>query len=274
MTTTVSDLTTRPEPQAKTPAPLALDDAAGIGFARLVRVELRKLVDTRAGRWLLIAIGLITAAIITILFFTGNPEDLTFQNFTLATAVPQGFLLPVLGILAVTSEWSQRTALVTFTLEPRRARVAAAKLVSAVLMGLLAVVLALAIAALANLAGMALRDGAGTWEFGGSVFAGLLLAQTLGLAQGVAFGMLLLNTPAAIVTFFALPTVWSILGGMIESLEPVAKWLDMARTNEPLFEGVTALSGQQWAQLGASAGVWVLLPLAVGVWRVVHREVK
>ena len=42
-----------------------------------------------------------------------------------------GILLPVLGILLVTSEWSQRTAMVTFTLEPSRSRVIAAKFVVA-----------------------------------------------------------------------------------------------------------------------------------------------
>ena len=38
-------------------------------------------------------------------------------------------LLPVLGIMSVTSEWSQRTAMVTFTLEPSRSRFLAAKFV-------------------------------------------------------------------------------------------------------------------------------------------------
>jgi hypothetical protein len=37
-------------------------------------------------------------------------------------------LLPIALMLTMTSEWSQRTALTTFTLEPRRGRVLAAKL--------------------------------------------------------------------------------------------------------------------------------------------------
>ena len=37
-------------------------------------------------------------------------------------------LLPIVGILLVSSEWSQRTALITFTLVPQRMRVMSAKL--------------------------------------------------------------------------------------------------------------------------------------------------
>ena len=52
------------------------------------------------------------------------------------------FLLPILAIMLVTSEWSQRTALVTFTLEPRRSRVVLAKLVVAQLFTVLTLVVA------------------------------------------------------------------------------------------------------------------------------------
>ena len=37
-------------------------------------------------------------------------------------------LLPIIGILLVSSEWSQRTALITFTLVPKRMRVMSAKI--------------------------------------------------------------------------------------------------------------------------------------------------
>ena len=137
-----------------------------VPFSRLLRVELRKLVDTRAGFWLLAAIGIITVAVVVVFLFVADPAQLTFMNFVGATATPQSLLLPVLGILAVTAEWTQRTGLVTFTLEPSRTRVAVAKLVAVVLVGLLAVVVALGVAALGNVAGMVLMDGAGTWNIG------------------------------------------------------------------------------------------------------------
>lgn len=262
---------TAPKTAHQVPA-AALDESDGITFGRLVHVELRKLVDTRAGRWLLIAIGVITVLVMGIMLFTAQAKDMTFENFLLGSAVPQGILLPILGILAVTTEWSQRTGLVTFTLEPRRSRVAAAKLVSAVIMALVAVAVALAIAALATVIAVTTRDGIGSWSLGASILGGAVLLQVLEVAQGVGFGMLLLNTPAAIVAYLALPTAWSILGGLISGLEPYAKWLDMGRTSEPLLAGT--MNTDAWLHLSVSAGVWVVLPIALGAWRLIRREVK
>ena len=34
------------------------------------------------------------------------------------------------------------------------------------------------------------------------------------------------------------------------------------------------MTGENWGQLATSFGVGVLLPLAIGSWRVMHREVK
>ncbi len=92
------------------------------------------------------------------------------------------------------------------------------------------------------------------------------------MAQGLAFGMLLKNTPAAIVLFFVLPTAWTILGAMVSWLRDAAVWLDLNQTMQPLFEG--SLTGEQWAHLGTSVAVWVVLPLTVGLWRLSRSEVK
>ena len=85
-------------------------------------------------------IVLVTLAIVVIFFLAADEADRTFINFMGATATPQSFLLPVLGILLVTSEWGQRTTLTTFALEPHRGRVIAAKVVAALLFGLAAIV--------------------------------------------------------------------------------------------------------------------------------------
>jgi hypothetical protein len=61
----------------------------------------------------------------------------------------------VLAILTVTTEWTQRTGLVTYTVEPSRLRVTLAKLVAVVALGLVAVTVALVVAALANVVGAA-----------------------------------------------------------------------------------------------------------------------
>ena len=60
-------------------------------------------------------------------------------------------LLPVLGIMLVTSEWGQRTAMVTFALEPRRPRVILAKLVTGLVLTLATAAFAITIGLACNL---------------------------------------------------------------------------------------------------------------------------
>ena len=56
-------------------------------FGRLVRVEWRKKVDTRAGLWLLITIGLVIAAILIILFFVEGGAH-GYEGYFGATSMP------------------------------------------------------------------------------------------------------------------------------------------------------------------------------------------
>ena len=168
----------------------------GVPFGRLVHVELRKMLDTRAGRWLMIGIGAIIAIALTIMFFNKGGQH-AFGEYLQATTMPMALILPVVGILAVTSEWSQRTGLVTFGLEPRRMRIAWAKLLSALLVGVCAFALSLVLAALAHQAAITFRGIAGDWSIGRLVLLGAGGYVLLGIAQGVGFGMLFKNTPAA-----------------------------------------------------------------------------
>jgi ABC-2 type transport system permease protein len=268
---TINVTLTARTPIRSTPAPDP--SVTDVPFGRLLRVELRKLVDTRAGFWLLAAIGAITVVVIGVFLFVADPGELTYINFVGATATPQSLLLPVLGILAVTSEWGQRTGLVTFTLEPRRLRVAAAKLVAVVLVGLLAVVVALGIAALGNVAGMILVDGAGTWNMGIPNVRDFLLLQLIGVVQGFAFGMLLMNAAAAIVLYYVIPVAWTVLFTMVRALEDIAPWLDLNTAIAPAFDQKT-FHGDDWTHIAVAGTIWVLLPLALGLLRLSRREVK
>ena len=232
-----------------------------VPFTRLVHVELRKMLDTRAGRWLLIGIGGVIALALTIMFFDNGGEH-PFGDYLQATTMPMALILPVVGILAVTSEWSQRTGLVTFGLEPRRTRVAWAKTAAGLLIGVAAFATSLVLAGIAHQAAITFRGITGDWTMDGLMLLGAGGYVLLGMAQGLAFGMLLKNTPAAIVLFYILPTAWSILGEMVSWLRDTATWLDMNQTMQPLFTG--SLTGEQWAHLATSVAVWVVVPLAFG----------
>ena len=249
---------------------LDISGTSPVPFGRLIGVELRKMADTRAGMWLLILIGLITAAIVTIFYFAAPDSERTFLNFMGATAAPQGFLLPVLGILLVTSEWGQRTTLTTFVLEPSRPKVIAAKVVAALLLGLVAIVLAVGVAALATV----LAGEPGAWDnIGGDDFAKFGLLQMSGVLQGLAFGLIFLNSAAAIVSFFVLPLAFSIVATLWSALQDAAPWIDLGTSQQPLFSGVD-LTGEQWAQLATSSAIWIVLPFVAGLIRVIRAEVK
>jgi hypothetical protein len=244
---------------------------APVPFRRLVRVELRKQTDTRAGRWLLAVIVVLGAGLIALHLAVADPPDLTWQGLTLTASFGQVLLLPLVGIMAATAEWSQRTALTTFVLEPRRTRVNLAKLAAAGALGIVVMAAAALAGAAANVVGLVWRDGDGAWAVDAGAAAGSAAAFLLLVAQGVAFGLALLSTPAAIVAYLALPTTWSVLGMLVPRLAGPAEWLDMNRTMLPLMAG--ELTAQQAAHLATSVAVWVGLPLAVGLWRTARREV-
>jgi hypothetical protein len=237
---------------------------------RLTLVELRKLADTRAGLWLLVTIGLAALGTVIILLTAGSAAEQTFAGFFSFGLLPAAVLLPVLGILSMTGEWSQRTVLTTFALVPARGRVLAAKLAAAVLIAVVATAVTGAVAALGNLTAIAL-DGDGAWTIGAGLAGRSVLLQVIFVLMGSAFGALLLNSPLAIVTFFAVPTVWSVLGETVARLRTAAGWLDLNVTSMPLTEA--QMTGGQWGRLAVSVAVWVLLPLLLGTVRVLRAEV-
>ncbi|MEU4380287.1 ABC transporter permease [Micromonospora echinofusca] len=238
---------------------------------RLTGVELRKLVDTRAGLWLLITIGLLAAALVVVQLIWADDAAQTFDNFFVPSMLPIGLLLPVLGILSITGEWSQRTALTTFALVPRRGRVIVAKLAAMVLAALASVLVSLGVAAAGTLVAGA-TGGAGTWRLEWTLVLHAVVLQVANVLMGAGFGLLLLNTPLAIVGYLLLPALWSILGEMIRPLRGPAGWLDTGRTMEPLL--TPDVTAGQWGRFAVSLLVWLAVPLVAGLIRTLRREVS
>ncbi len=236
------------------------------GLGRLVAVELRKMVDTRAGFWLQVAMVVLTVVAVVIRLAVGNPQDHTFQSVLDAGLQPAAVLLAVVGILLVTSEWSQRTGLITFALVPVRSRVLAAKLIASVVLAIAAVVVCLAIVVVGVL--LAAPGVDGTWSGGAAMVGQSAVYVTASIVTGVAFGAILLASAPAIVANFALPTAWAALAS-IPVFASVAPWMD------PGFDGMSGnvLSTTQWAHAGTSLAIWMVLPLLLGAWRITRREI-
>ena len=106
------------------------------GIPRLAAVELRKSADTRAGFWLLLVIVLLAAALVTLSLVFGEEADHNLSTLLSDSVQVISIVLPVLGILLVTSEWSQRTGLTTFALVPQRERIVVAKTIGATILTL------------------------------------------------------------------------------------------------------------------------------------------
>lgn len=236
------------------------------GLARLSQVELRKATDTRAGRWLLIVLVLIAVTAAAVTSLAGQDDGHTLRHILSNTAGLTALLLPVLGVLLVTSEWSQRTALTTFALVPRRERVIAAKIAAAVTLSLAAAIVCAALAAAGTALATHPSAGPGPWYSAGAAIGYSVLFQVLNVLLGVGFGLLFLNTPVAIVVYFALPTGWGILTSTVHALHSTGDWLNPSTAWDNLTNAT--MTGTTWAQVATAAAVWVLLPVAAGTIRV------
>ncbi|MEU7821585.1 ABC transporter permease [Catellatospora sp. NPDC049133] len=250
-----------------TPA-VAAPSHSPVPLWRLTAVELRKMADTRSGAWLPAVVGLLAAAVVTVLSLTPGAPEFDFGGLLGPTVLPAAVLLPVLGVLSVTSEWSQRTTLTTYALVPRRMRVAAAKVLAALALAVLAYAACLA----ATAAALPFAGGPDPWHLSAAALGKAGLYLVVNVLLGVAFGMLLLNSALAIVLYFVLPIAWSILGEMVVPLHRPAEWLDLSVTSGLLLEPV--MTGRDWARLGTSVAVWIVVPLVLGLIRVHRREVK
>jgi ABC-type transport system involved in multi-copper enzyme maturation permease subunit len=267
---------------ASTEGPTAVDRPrertvpAPIPFTRILGVELRKMFDTRSGFWLMASI-VITSGIATVLtVLLSDRDELTFDSFAGAVGSPMSIVLPIIGVLAVTSEWSQRTALTTFTLVPSRGRVISAKLVNTLVIGFVSMLLALGVGALGNLLTSAITGNDAVWDIPVWTVAQIVLANELGMLLGFALGLLFRSSPAAIVGYFVVNLVLPGISGALAEAQKWwadnAGWFDVNQTRFLLFD--SKLTSEEWLQLGVTSSIWILLPLAIGLALVMRSEVK
>ena len=251
-------------------------DVPRIALERVIRVELRKMFNTRSGFWLmasLVIVGVL-ATVGTILF--APEEELTHNTFAAAIGFPMTIVLPIIAILSITGEWSQRTGLTTFTLVPHRGKVLLAKTVSSVIVGIAAMLVALVVGVVGNVVGTAITGTDLVWDLSVAQFGTIVVGSLLCLLTGTMLGMLIRNSPGALVTYFVmtlvLPTVFGILATSQPDFVDVRPWVDAELARSFLFEGPP--SGEQWAQVAATATLWLVLPALIGLRTALRSEVK
>jgi ABC-2 type transport system permease protein len=248
----------------------------GIPMTRILGTELRKMFDTRSGFWLMASIGILALlATVAVVVFAPDSE-LTFSTFATAFGVPMTVILPIVALLSVTGEWSQRSGLTTFTLVPHRGRVIAAKALVSIGVGVVSVLLAFVVGVVGNLVGTAIAGVDPVWDITTVDVLDIVLANVLGLLVGFMLGVLFRSSAAAIVGYFVysflLPTLAGLLASSQAWFRHLQPWVDVNFAQSALFDG--PLDGAQWAHLAVTAVGWLVLPTAVGVWAVLRSEVK
>jgi len=266
-------LEARPEVRAESRSATAVKP---IPTARIVGVELRKMFDTRSGFWLMASIGIaaLLATVATLIF--APQEELTSEAFSAAIGFPMAVILPMVAILSVTSEWSQRSGLTTFTLVPHRGRVITAKLLATLVVAVASMLLALGVGSLGTLVGSAIAGIDPVWSITVEDFALIVLANVLGMLAGFMLGVVLRNSPAAIVGYFVisalLPSLFMVLSNVQDWFADMWPWIDFNYAQGALFEG--DVTSAEWAHLGVTGLIWLIIPLAVGLRFVLRSEVK
>ncbi|MEZ5096906.1 MAG: ABC transporter permease [Nocardioides sp.] len=266
---------------ATTPTTLDVSATSRVPFGRLVRLELRKMADTRAGLWLMIVTGLllVVAGGLTLLITLLNDVDLTLGDMVQVMTVPLSLLLPVFAIMTVTSEWSQRTGLVTFTLEPHRLRMVAAKLVAVVGLAVATIVVAAAFGVAVYAIFAAMTSGPVSWAISSSVLAWTVIGQLLSFLVAFGFALAFLNTPAAISVYYVvvllLPImVYSLIMGALSWGPDVVPWIDLGTAMAPLQGSGPDVTATTYAQVAVTSLEWVVLPFVLGLVRVRRAEIK
>ncbi len=264
-------------PATSTEAAPVRRTARPIQSTRLVKVELRKMFDTRSGFWMLISIGVLSVIATGAVIIFAPDGDVTYQSFASAIGLPMSVILPMIAILAVTSEWSQRSGLTTFTVVPSRGRVIGAKAIATVLVGLGSMAVTFAVGALGNLAGSALAGVDTVWDISLSMAPQMVLGDLVGMAIGFTLAVVLRNSAAAIVGYFVvsfvMPGILVLLAQVRSWFEDLQPWIDWNSTQVVLFDGATN-TGREWAMLGSTTTIWIVIPLVVGLLSLRRSEVK
>ncbi len=247
-------------------------------LTRVTQVELRKMLDTRSGFWLIASIA-ISAVLATAGVILWAPDDqLTYSTFATAIRFPVVVILPLIAILAVTSEWSQRTGLTTFTLVPHRGRILTAKAISSVIIAVAAMVLTFAVGAVGNVLSAAVTGTGLVWDVTLTQSVYYVFGMVLSLMTGFMLGVLIRSSTGAIVAYFVLtfvlPTIFGLLATSQRWFLDLQPWVDIQYAQSGLFVFDQALTGEQWAQIAVTGVTWLLLPLMIGLGFVLRAEVK
>src|SRR3954462_718638 len=182
----------------------------------------------------------------------------------------------MVSLLAITSEWSQRSGLTTFTYVPSRGRAVSATTLSSVTVAIASMLFAFVIGGVGNVVGSAIAGTPTIWDLSVGHAVTIVLGNLVSLSIGTMLGMLLRSSAGGLVTYFVLvllvPNLSGLLAASQEWYANLQPWVDLPYAQTYLFDGMH--TGAEWAHVATAATLWIVLPGIFGLRRVMRSEVK
>lgn len=234
-------------------------------FRQLARMEWIKLRSLRS-TWLTLAIAVAASAGIALAIGSSTTSGGMFVGNTLVGMLIGVLLIGVVGVLAMTSEYTSGTIRATFAAAPRRLKVLAAK---AVVVGAVALITGEAAAFLSFFAGcMTLRHGitAPALSQPGVLRAIVLTGASLSLIGlfGLGLGAIIRHTAAAITVVVGIACVGGPLNLAIRPYLPIYIVSHSLSATAPLCRpGAASCWLSAWSGLGMLA-VYAAIAMVLG----------
>jgi ABC-2 type transport system permease protein len=171
-------------------------------------------------------------------------------------------LFGIIGVLAITQEYSQGTIRLTLAANPRRTKVYVAKgIVLAILSGGLTAFIIL----VGNTAGEAILDSRGAVgklsnDKMGQAYLGMIALSILVSLLGMAIGTLTRNPPSAVAVLVLWPLLLeSLIGGLLSVVinDQVFKWMPFQTGMSALQLDSSDIDFGRWGSVGYF-GLWIL----------------
>ena len=249
-----------------------------VSLSTVTKIEIRKMVNTRSGFWLIASIAISAVLATGGVILWAADDELTYSTFATAIRFPVVVILPLIAILSVTSEWSQRTGLTTFALVPHRGRIIAGKAIATVVIAIAAMALTFAVGALGNLLSASTTGTDLAWDVTATQCAYYVLGMVLSMMVGFMLGVLIRSSTGAIVAYFLLTFVLPVALGLLSESQQwfreLQPWVDIQFAQGGLFIYQGPLSDTQWAHIAVTGATWLLAPLVIGLGFVMRAEVK
>ena len=171
-------------------------------------------------------------------------------------------LFGIIGVLAITQEYSQGTIRLTLAANPRRTKVYVAK---GIVLGILSGGLTAFVILVGNMAGEALLDSRGAVgklsnDKMGQAYLGMIALSILVSLLGMAIGTLTRNPPSAVAVLVLWPLLLeSLIGGLLSVVinDQVFKWMPFQTGMSALQLDSSDIDFGRWGSVGYF-GLWVL----------------